>query len=212
MQVNSVETLLANSLAKSDLSQKQQNVLKACLKLFSEQGYDRTTTADIAKLAGVSEGTVYKHFKNKREILDALLEPLKASVLPAVADEFVAETAKQHFDSLEAALRFLVSDRMRFVLDNRLIIRVFLQEVLVNTDLFDSALAMAKQRFVPAVLPMLANFSQPQHPLTLESFRPIFGLMLTYLLPVILKPELQLDVDQATDQILLEVTPLLFAK
>ena len=112
MQVNSVETLLANSLAQSDLSEKQQNVLKACLKLFSEQGYDRTTTADIANLAGVSEGTVYKHFKNKREILDALLEPLKASVLPAVADEFVAETGKQHFDSLEAALRFLISDRM----------------------------------------------------------------------------------------------------
>ncbi|KRN21879.1 TetR/AcrR family transcriptional regulator [Lacticaseibacillus camelliae] len=209
MQVNSVETLLANSLAQSDLSEKQQNVLKACLKLFSEQGYDRTTTADIANLAGVSEGTVYKHFKNKREILDALLEPLKASVLPAVADEFVAETAKQHFDSLEAALRFLVSDRMRFVLDNRLIIRVFLQEVLVNTDLFDSALAMAKQRFVPAVMPMLVKFSQPQHPLTLEAFRPIFGLMLTYLLPVILKPELQLDVDQATAKILTNVMPAL---
>lgn len=195
----------------NSLSQKQQDVLKACLKLFSEQGYDRTTTADIANLAGVSEGTVYKHFKNKREILDALLEPLKASVLPAVADEFVAETAKQHFDSLEAALRFLVSDRMRFVLDNRLIIRVFLQEVLVNTDLFDDALAVLEKRFLPSVLPMLAKFSLPEHPLTLESFRPLFGLMLTYLLPVILKPELQLDVDQATDQILAKVMPALEA-
>ncbi|MFD1392404.1 TetR/AcrR family transcriptional regulator [Lacticaseibacillus jixianensis] len=211
MQVNSVETLLANSLAQSALSKKQQDVLKACLTLFAEQGYDRTTTADIAQLAGVSEGTVYKHFNNKREILDALLEPLKASVLPAVADEFVAETVNQHFASLGAALRFLISDRMRFVLDNRLIIRVFLQEVLVNADLFASALAMAKQRFVPAVLPMLVKFSQPQHPLTLESFRPIFGLMLTYLLPVILKPELQLDVDQATDQILAKVMPALEA-
>lgn len=212
MQVNSVETLFANSLAASDLSQKQQNVLKACLTLFSEQGYDRTTTADIANLAGVSEGTVYKHFKNKREILDALLEPLKGTVLPAVAEEFAAETTKQHFDSLEAALRFLISDRLHFVLDNRLVIRVFLQEVLVDTDLLDSAMTVLRERFLPAVLPLLATFSQPKQPLTLESFRGMFGLVLTYLLPVILKPELQLDVDQTTAKILASVMPQLSAK
>ena len=52
--------------AKDDvLSSKQQAVLNASLLLFSEKGFDQTSTKDIASAAGVSEGTVYKHFKTK---------------------------------------------------------------------------------------------------------------------------------------------------
>lgn len=126
MTTNSVESLFAQSLAHSALSQKQQAVLRGCLYLFAEQGYDRTTTADIAKKAGVSEGTVYKHFKNKREILDALLEPLQTGVFPAVAAEFTQSVSAQQFTDLESALRYLVRDRLQFILANRLVIRLFL--------------------------------------------------------------------------------------
>lgn len=207
MQINSVETLFAQSLEQSELSVKQQDVLKACLTLFSQQGYDRTTTGDIAELAGVSEGTVYKHFKNKREILNALLEPLQASVLPAVADEFTQEAAAQHFTSLAEALHFLASDRLHYILDNRLVIRVFIQEVMVNPKLFDTAYTVVSQRFAPVVMPMLTQFIG--QPADLESFRVVWGLLMTYLLPVILKPNLQLDVAATTDKIVTLALPVI---
>lgn len=44
-------------------------ILQAALKLFARQGYDGTTTKDLAKLAGVAEGTVFRHFENKKAIL-----------------------------------------------------------------------------------------------------------------------------------------------
>lgn len=44
-------------------------ILKAALKLFAKQGYDGTTTRDLAERAGVAEGTLFRHFSNKKAIL-----------------------------------------------------------------------------------------------------------------------------------------------
>ncbi|MEL6579425.1 MAG: TetR/AcrR family transcriptional regulator [Cyanobacteria bacterium J06621_12] len=44
-------------------------ILKAALQLFAKRGYDGTTTKDLAKSAGVAEGTLFRHFSNKKAIL-----------------------------------------------------------------------------------------------------------------------------------------------
>lgn len=44
-------------------------ILNAALKLFAKQGYDGTTTRDLAERAGVAEGTLFRHFANKKAIL-----------------------------------------------------------------------------------------------------------------------------------------------
>lgn len=41
----------------------------AALELYAEQGFDRTTTAEIARRAGVTERTFFRHFPDKREVL-----------------------------------------------------------------------------------------------------------------------------------------------
>lgn len=47
---------------------KRGNILKASLGLFAERGYDAVSVRDIAKLAGVSEAALYKHFKGKEDM------------------------------------------------------------------------------------------------------------------------------------------------
>ncbi|MFB2919875.1 MULTISPECIES: TetR/AcrR family transcriptional regulator [Aerosakkonema] len=44
-------------------------IVKAAQKLFARQGYDGTTTRDLAAAAGVAEGTLFRHFANKKAIL-----------------------------------------------------------------------------------------------------------------------------------------------
>lgn len=44
-------------------------ILQAALQLFAKHGYDGTTTKDLAKSAGVAEGTLFRHFANKKAIL-----------------------------------------------------------------------------------------------------------------------------------------------
>lgn len=50
----------------------RQRLIRAALELFTAQGYHDTTTPDIAKKAGVAEGTIYRHFQSKAHLLNEL--------------------------------------------------------------------------------------------------------------------------------------------
>ncbi len=56
------------------MTEKQQNILNAALKLFATEGVTSTSTSKIAKSAGVSEGLIFRHFTNKEGLLQAILE------------------------------------------------------------------------------------------------------------------------------------------
>ena len=51
------DTILAQGLIKGK-TEKQQRIIETTIKLFAEKGYANTSTAEIAKVAGVSEGTI----------------------------------------------------------------------------------------------------------------------------------------------------------
>ncbi|MFL6151367.1 MAG: TetR/AcrR family transcriptional regulator [Ornithinibacter sp.] len=67
----------------------RQALLESALALFAEQGYDATTTAAIARRAGVSEMTLFRHFATKDALLvDDPYDPLIAVAVTArPADE-----------------------------------------------------------------------------------------------------------------------------
>jgi AcrR family transcriptional regulator len=44
-------------------------ILQAALHLFARKGYEGTTTRDLATAANVAEGTIFRHFSNKKTIL-----------------------------------------------------------------------------------------------------------------------------------------------
>ncbi len=48
---------------------KYHRILEAAIKVFAEQGFFQSTIAQIAKEAGVADGTIYLYFKNKDDIL-----------------------------------------------------------------------------------------------------------------------------------------------
>jgi AcrR family transcriptional regulator len=49
-------------------AEARDRLQRAALKLYGERGYDRTTTAEIAAEAGVTERTFFRHFADKREV------------------------------------------------------------------------------------------------------------------------------------------------
>jgi len=52
---------------------KKDTILEIALELFSNMGYANTSTSKIAKKAEVSEGLIFRHFKNKEGLLDAIV-------------------------------------------------------------------------------------------------------------------------------------------
>ena len=57
-------------MATADLT--RQRLVRAALELFTAEGYHATTTGEIARKAGVAEGTIYKHFRSKQHLLNEL--------------------------------------------------------------------------------------------------------------------------------------------
>jgi TetR/AcrR family fatty acid metabolism transcriptional regulator len=57
---------MSNKLSKEDT---RSRITKAATKLFAENGYQQTTIAEIAKMVGLAEGSIYEHFRGKEDIL-----------------------------------------------------------------------------------------------------------------------------------------------
>jgi AcrR family transcriptional regulator len=55
------------------MTKKQQDIFNTALELFAKDGVDATSTSKIAKVAGVSEGLIFRHFTNKEGLLQAIL-------------------------------------------------------------------------------------------------------------------------------------------
>lgn len=84
------------ALAKEAKSQKSSNglvtdkrkaILRSAIKVFAQKGYFNSKVADIAKDAGIADGTVYLYFKSKDEILH--------SVFDRAMEEFIAEGKRE---------------------------------------------------------------------------------------------------------------------
>jgi TetR/AcrR family transcriptional regulator, regulator of autoinduction and epiphytic fitness len=55
-------------------AEKKQAALKAATHLFLSKGYARTSLQDVAKAAGISSATVFKHFPTKAELFGGVME------------------------------------------------------------------------------------------------------------------------------------------
>lgn len=53
--------------------QREEQILKAALKVFSEKGFGAATIPDIAGKAGLAVGSIYNYFPNKRELFVAVI-------------------------------------------------------------------------------------------------------------------------------------------
>ena len=79
---------------------------RAALELFRERGYDRTTAAEIAARAGVTERTFFRQFPDKREVLFDGEAALRAALTTAIAD---APDGLGPLDTLFRAFRSVLS-------------------------------------------------------------------------------------------------------
>ncbi len=97
-----------HSLAISD---KREAILRAATTVFARNGYFNSKVADIAREAGIADGTVYLYFKSKEEILHSIFDRSVEEALGAakqlvqrIADprEKLRQIAHMHLERLGA--------------------------------------------------------------------------------------------------------------
>ena len=89
-------------------SEARVRLQHAAVELFQEHGFDRTTAAEIAARAGVTERTFFRHFTDKREVLfdgqAVLTDALTAAIASAPAGSRPLDTLFHAFRSVTQLL------------------------------------------------------------------------------------------------------------
>ena len=92
---------------RRDPAEKRARLLNAARALFLRQGYEASSTAEIAREAGVSEGILFHHFRSKRGLFLCLVEDfgreMAAAAMPDVTEPLTEEAVvRQAFDFADA--------------------------------------------------------------------------------------------------------------
>jgi AcrR family transcriptional regulator len=83
---------------------KRDDILQTATRLFSEKGYRNTAIAELAKMTGVAEGTIFYHFKTKEELFLAILEKLRQTLIGAFESFFSEKTFANGLDMIEGSI------------------------------------------------------------------------------------------------------------
>lgn len=133
--------LLLHSDQSTKLTNKKKDIAYAAIRVFAEKGFSNTSTAEIAKKAGVAEATIFKHFGSKENLLLTLMIPYIKELLPGMVDEVFAEILSADVVSYEQFLRKFLRNRIVFISENREVFQVFIKEILYAETL--------KAEFIP---------------------------------------------------------------
>lgn len=117
--------------------QRQEEILKAALKIFSQKGFKGATTREIAEEAGVAEGTIFRYFKTKKEILFSLLEPYIVKTLADTIEEVSGEND-------EVILKAILKNRLKLISENKSLVKLLLIETQFHPEI--------KEQFVQQVV------------------------------------------------------------
>ena len=186
------------------LSDKQKCVLIASLTLFSEIGFEKTTSLDIARRAEVSEGTVFSYFKTKEGILNTLLLLFFDQVIPETIELFTDQKVLCNDESVTVFFRSMIEDRLNFLINNRDIIKILFSRCLIDSSWFEKTESIVQNNIVTPLNPILDNYKVKGELVNWPNeriIRNIISLMLSYAVPSILNSK-AIDVGKVSDEMI----------
>jgi AcrR family transcriptional regulator len=110
---------------------RQAEVLDAAAQIFREKGYHETSTAEIAERAGVVEGTVYRYFATKRELLVQVIE---RAYEEAIAD---FDVQLQGVTGTWNRLRYLIWRHLKTIADDPALAKLVTYEIKADPNYRD---------------------------------------------------------------------------
>ncbi|WP_420843752.1 TetR/AcrR family transcriptional regulator [Listeria costaricensis] len=118
------------------MSEKQKRIVQAAIELFAEKGFAGTSTSEIAKKAGVAEGTIFRHYKTKKDLLMALTMPtLISGVIPFFAANFSEEVLDHDYPDFRTLVKNIIENRYEFTEKNGKLIKIYFLELFYHDEL-----------------------------------------------------------------------------
>lgn len=197
-------------------NERQMRILEAAVDMFGEKGYASTSTSEIAKRAGVAEGTIFRYYKTKKNLLLAVVMPtLTKFVAPFFVQAFAKEVLEETYGSYEEFLRTVIQNRFEFAKKHFPMLKILIQEVPFQPELKNEIQQLIEKELFSRFEKIVVHFQKKGQiielpPLSVLRFTlsSILGFLLTRFL---LLPEKKWDdeaeIEQTIRFILYGLTP-----
>ncbi len=167
--------------AVQTMPEGQRKIIEAAMEEFAEKGYAASSTLAIAGRAGVSEGLIFKYFKNKVTLLRQVVFPILATAIMPLAIRGVKSITDSRHETFGDFLRALVRERLEFARRHQKHLRILLQELPLNEELRNRMMKMLQAELFPVMQQKILHYQKTGE---LRSMPP--EQMLSLLIPQIL--------------------------
>ncbi|MFD3261606.1 TetR/AcrR family transcriptional regulator [Paenibacillus lentus] len=130
-QQDSVEQWIQEivKIDEDKLTDKQIKIIQAAVEIFAEKGYAASSTSEIAQKAGVAEGTIFRHYKTKKDLLLSIVSPMMTRLIAPFIWKDFKEVLESEYPTIEEFLYALAVNRLNFARKHLKIIKILLQEI-----------------------------------------------------------------------------------
>ncbi len=134
------------------MSEKERKILDAAIAVIAEKGFSAASTSEIARQAGVAEGTIFRYFKTKKDILRGILMRLGN----VIAELLVGYGLKKILlsdgrEDLRSGIKRVLKDRMAMIDAVFPMLRIVITEAMYHEDirqiLYDKIISRAVEVF-----------------------------------------------------------------
>ncbi|EJR54709.1 hypothetical protein IIM_01649 [Bacillus cereus VD107] len=197
-------------------NERQMRILEAAVDMFGEKGYAATSTNEIAKRAGVAEGTIFRYYKTKKDLLLAVVMPtLTKFAAPFFVQAFAKEIFKTNYESYEGLLRVVINNRFEFAKKHFPMIKILIQEVPFQPELKSEIQQLVETELLSHFKKLIVKFQEdgeiieiPPSSVVRLTLSAVLGLLLTrFLLLPEEKWEDEVEIENTIQFILYGLTP-----
>lgn len=183
---------------KKDDQNMELKILESAEKLFLEQGFLKTTTGQIAQLAGCNQALVHYYYRTKEQLFERVYE----QKIQLLFSNFIAEV--ETCDSFEESITRMVRMHFRFLKENPMLPSFLLNESLNNPLERMSALKAKLSVLIPTVKRRLEETLNRE--IAAGNIRPIsvldllFSIISLNVMPFLVMPLFQTLTDSSDEE------------
>lgn len=153
------ENMLQEVLHEDDsLTDKQRKILVAATEMFAEKGFAATSTNEIAKKAGVAEGTIFRHYKTKKDLLLSIVTPMMVKMLGPIIIKDLNKVLDKDFEQFEDFVRAMIKNRQEFLEKNLKVVQIILQEIPFHSELREQFIEHIGKKVVNRFIQIIEHY------------------------------------------------------
>ena len=130
---------------------RYESILEAAAEAFAERGFANVSVAQIARAAGISDGLLYRYFRDKRDLLFHVLQAFYGRIMADLETKVARES------TFPARLEELIRHHLEVFASDTALCRLFISEVRVASDYGGSPIQELNRVYTSVLLKMVED-------------------------------------------------------